>query len=52
VEILERRLVNDRGRAEPWLLAGGDYRGWIKEEGIQIYDNPAQAKTAAETMSQ
>jgi hypothetical protein len=52
VEILERRLVNDRGRAESWVLAGGDYQGWIREGEIQIYDNPAQARTAAENMSQ
>jgi hypothetical protein len=51
-EVLERRLVNNRERAEPWVLVGGDYRGWIKEGAIQIYDNMAQAQTAAGTMRQ
>jgi hypothetical protein len=52
VEVLERRFVNSRERAEPWVLVGGDYRGWIREGAIQIYDNRAQAQTAAGTMHQ
>jgi hypothetical protein len=51
-EVLERRLVHSRGRAEPWVLVGGDYRGWIREEAIHIYDNRAQAETAAGAMRQ
>jgi hypothetical protein len=51
-EVLERRLVNSRDGTESWVLVGGDYRGWIMEETIQIYDNMAQAQTAAETMTQ
>jgi hypothetical protein len=52
VEVLERRLVNSREGTESWVLVGGDYRGWIREEAVQIYDNMAQARTAAETMTQ
>jgi hypothetical protein len=51
-EVLERRLVNNRDGTESWVLVHGNYQGWIREEGIQIYDNAAQAQTAAETMTQ
>lgn len=52
VPVLERRYINNRETAESWVLVDGNYRGWLKEEAIQIYDNEAQAKTAAESMSQ
>ncbi|MDR2103949.1 MAG: hypothetical protein LBP42_07605 [Treponema sp.] len=52
VPVLERRYVNNQGKAELWILVEGNYRGWLKEEAIVIYDNEAQAKTAAESMTQ
>lgn len=52
VPVLERRHVNNQGTAESWVLVNGNYRGWLREDVINIYDNEAQAKTAAESMSQ
>jgi hypothetical protein len=51
VEILERRSVNFRERAEPWIRVNNVYRGWIKEEGVQIYVSHAQATTASEILN-
>jgi hypothetical protein len=51
VEILERRMVNSREKAEPWIRVNNVYRGWIKEEGVQIYANEAQAMTASEILN-
>jgi hypothetical protein len=39
VEILERRMVSSREAPEPWIRVNNVYRGWIKEEGVQIYRN-------------
>jgi hypothetical protein len=51
VEILERRMINSRGKPEPWIRVNNLYRGWIKEEGVQIYANEAQAMTASEMLN-
>jgi hypothetical protein len=51
VRIMERRRVNNRGTFESWVLVEGNYRGWLREEMVWIYDNEAQAKTAAGSMS-
>jgi hypothetical protein len=51
VEILERRIVNVRQAPEPWIRVNQVYRGWIKEEGVQIYLNKAQAMTASEILN-
>jgi hypothetical protein len=51
-EVLERRQTVNSGSGESWVLINGAYRGWIREEGIQIYDNEAQAQTASESLSQ
>jgi hypothetical protein len=51
VEILERRMINAREKAEPWIRVNNMYRGWIKEEGVQIYVNEAQAMTASEILN-
>jgi hypothetical protein len=51
VEILERRIINSREKAEPWIRVNNVYRGWIKEEGVQIYVNEAQAMTASEILN-
>ncbi|MDR3138256.1 MAG: hypothetical protein LBT95_01140 [Treponema sp.] len=52
VPVLERRYVNNQGKAELWVLVEGNYRGWLKDDAILIYDNEARAKTAAESMTQ
>jgi hypothetical protein len=51
-EVLERRQTSNGGTGESWVLINSAYRGWIREEDIQIYDNEAQAKTASESLSQ
>jgi hypothetical protein len=51
VEILERRMVSSREAPEPWIRVNTVYRGWIKEEGVQIYLNEAQAMTASEILN-
>jgi hypothetical protein len=50
VKVLERVSVRDR--EETWLLVSGAFEGWIVEDTVNIYDNEAQAKTAAERMVQ
>jgi hypothetical protein len=50
VEVLERRLVTNDGAAESWVLVGGAFRGWLKEDVIQVYDSEAKARTAAESL--
>jgi hypothetical protein len=50
VQILERRLVT--GTSESWILVEGNYRGWLREVEVDIYDLEAQAKTAADIMTQ
>jgi hypothetical protein len=51
VEILERRIVNVRETPESWIRVNNVHRGWIKEEGVQIYVNKAQAMTASEILN-
>jgi hypothetical protein len=51
-EVLERRQTADSSSGESWVLINGAYRGWIREAGIQIFENEAQAKTASESLSQ
>jgi len=52
VEVLERRLISHGEFAESWVFVGGAYRGWLRENVIQVYDNEAKAKTAAESFVQ
>jgi hypothetical protein len=51
VEVLERRIINARDRAESWIRISKVYQGWIKEEGVQIYVDKAQAMTASEMLN-
>jgi hypothetical protein len=51
-EVLERRQTAGNRANESWIRINGAYRGWIREEGVQIYDNESQAKTASESLSQ
>jgi hypothetical protein len=52
VPVIERRYINTRETAESWVLVDGNYRGWLMERVVNIYDNKAQAQTAAESMTQ
>jgi hypothetical protein len=47
VPVLERRRINIRGNIESWILVAGSYQGWLREEVLEIFENEAQAKTAA-----
>jgi hypothetical protein len=52
VRVLERRRVSGGGgERESWILVEGNYRGWLKEEMVLIYDNEARARTAAGSIS-
>jgi hypothetical protein len=51
VEVLERRSVNTQGTLESWIFVGGSYQGWLREDLIQVYDNEARARTAAESLT-
>jgi hypothetical protein len=46
VRIIERRTIN----TESWILIDSNYRGWLREGEVDIYDLAVQAKTAAEIM--
>jgi hypothetical protein len=48
VQVLERRVVN----TESWVLVEGTYRGWLREEVMQVFENEAKAATAAEFMAE
>ena len=52
VEVIERRSINHGEFAESWVFVEGKYRGWLRENVVRIYDNEAQAKTAAESLVQ
>jgi hypothetical protein len=52
VEILERRPVVRGDKAEIWVLAYGNYKGWLKENELSIYPTKAQAMTASEAIPQ
>jgi hypothetical protein len=52
VEILERRPVVTDNIAEIWVLASGNYEGWLKENELQVYPSKAQAVTASQTLPQ
>jgi hypothetical protein len=57
VKVLERQSVINRTaanaeNAESWVLVEGNFRGWLSESVVDIYDNESQARTAAESMTQ
>jgi hypothetical protein len=58
VRVLERRVMKTKDNAaEFWVLVEGrspqgQYRGWLKENTVDIYENTFQADTAAESMTQ
>ncbi|MDR2491700.1 MAG: hypothetical protein LBD20_09905 [Spirochaetaceae bacterium] len=50
VEVLERRPIVREDSTENWVLAGGSYRGWLREDELKIYETEAKAKTAAASL--
>ena len=59
VKIVERRMLNNRGNSEIWVMVDTQYsdapgdkiRGWLRESNLIVYNNEEQANTAAETMN-
>ena len=47
VTVLERRLVKEGETQEYWILAEGNYRGWLPDSVIKIYESEEKAQTAA-----
>jgi hypothetical protein len=45
--ILERRLVREGEALSYWVLTEGDYRGWLPESVVDLYDSEGKAATAA-----
>jgi hypothetical protein len=52
VEILERRPVLNGEKSEIWVLASGNYTGWLKENELRVYSSKAQAATASQSIPQ
>jgi hypothetical protein len=54
VRVIERRQLKSGTIFEPWVLveglSQGQYRGWLPEQVLDIYDNEYQARTAAESI--
>ncbi|MDR0598499.1 MAG: hypothetical protein LBG84_00240 [Treponema sp.] len=48
LKVLERRLVKEGERPGYWILTEGNYRGWLPESVVKIYDNEGKARTAAD----
>ena len=51
VRVVERRIVNDSGGSQSWVMVDTEQKGWLREEVMDIYDNESRAKTAARSMS-
>ena len=45
--ILERRLIKEGETQQYWILTEGNYKGWVPESVIKLYDTKAKAQTAA-----
>ena len=50
VRILQRRLVKNQEKLDPWVLVDGSSTGWLRESQVDIYDSEGQARTASESM--
>jgi hypothetical protein len=50
VPVFERRMIEQNRKTESWVFVKGTIDGWLKEESVVIYENEAQAKTAAENL--
>jgi hypothetical protein len=52
IRVIERRsITNAQGLMEVWVLIDGNYKGWLQELVIDMYDSEAQARTAAESLT-
>ena len=51
VRVIERRTIIRSGSSVSWVFAEGNYRGWLKEEEMDIYSSESRARTASENMS-
>jgi hypothetical protein len=47
VTVLERRIIREEDTLQYWMLIEGNYRGWLPEQVLVIYDNLEKAQTAA-----
>ena len=45
--VLERRLIKEGDTLQYWFLTEGNYRGWIPESVIKLYETKGKAQTAA-----
>ena len=45
--VLERRLIREGETQEFWVLTEGNYKGWLPESVIKLYENEGKAQTAA-----
>ena len=45
--VLERRLIKDGETQQFWVLTEGNYRGWLPESVVKLYENEGKAQTAA-----
>ena len=45
--VLERRLIKEGEIQEYWVFTEGNYRGWLPESVIILYDSESKAQTAA-----
>ena len=50
VLIRERRQITENGKTESWLLVEEDYKGWLTESLVNVYENESKARTASEAM--
>jgi hypothetical protein len=47
VTVLERRIIRVEDTLQNWVLIEGNYRGWLPEQVLVVYDNLEKAQTAA-----
>lgn len=52
LEVAERRTVGAAEGAVRWVRVAGDGGGWMLESALRVYDNEAQARTAAANLPQ
>jgi hypothetical protein len=45
---LERRLVQNGETVGYWILIDGEYKGWLPQEELAVYNSEERAETAAE----
>ena len=45
--VLERKLIKEGELLQYWVLTDGNYRGWLPESVIKVYDTIGKARTAS-----